>query len=80
MREAHEGGLMGNSWIQNTLDMLQEHFYWPHMKHDVHRFCKRCIAGKKSKSKVMPHRLYFPLPIPDFPWIDLSLEFVLGLP
>ena len=41
MREAHEGGLMGNSWIQNTLDMLQEHFYWPHMKHDVHRFCEQ---------------------------------------
>ena len=31
---------MGHFGNQNTLDMLQEHFYWPHMKHDVHRFCE----------------------------------------
>jgi len=50
------------------------------MKKDVQKFCERCIACKKAKSKVMPHGLYTPLPIMDSPWIDLSMDFVLGLP
>ena len=78
--EAHEGGLMGHFGVQKTLETLQEHFYWPHMKKDVHKFCEHCIVCKKAKSKVKPHGLYTPLPIPEYPWIDLSMDFVLGLP
>ena len=80
MKEAHAGGLMGHFGVQKTLDMLQEHFYWPHMKHDVHKFCEQCIVCKHSKSRVMPHGLYSPLLVPESPWTDLSMDFVLGLP
>ncbi|XP_027166368.1 uncharacterized protein LOC113766370 [Coffea eugenioides] len=31
------GGLMGHFGIAKTLAMLQEHFYWPHMRRDVDR-------------------------------------------
>jgi len=50
------------------------------MKCDVHKFCQQCIVCKKAKSKVMSHGLYTSLPVPDFPWIDISINFVLGLP
>ena len=49
------------------------------MKHDVHKFCEHCIVCKKAKSKVMPHGLYMPFPIPNYPWINISMDFVLGL-
>ena len=50
------------------------------MKHEVHKFCDKCLVCKKAKSKVMPHGLYTPLSIPEHPWIDISMDFVLGLP
>ncbi|KAL5752228.1 hypothetical protein ACOSQ2_022735 [Xanthoceras sorbifolium] len=80
VREAHGGGLMGHFGIAKTLDVLHEHFFWPHMKHDVERICEKCITCRQAKSRIKPHGLYTPLPIPNGPWIDISMDFVLGLP
>ena len=49
VKEAHEGGLMGHFGVHKTLDILHEHFYWPHMKHDVHKYCEHYIVCKKVK-------------------------------
>ena len=80
VREAHGGGLMGHFGVKKTLDVLHEHFFWPKMKHDVNRICAKCITCKRAKSRVLPHGLYTPLPVPSEPWIDISMDFVLGLP
>ena len=80
MREAYSGGLMGHFGIKKTLDVLSDHFLWPHMKRDVERACEKCITCKQAKSKAMPHGLYTPLPIPNEPWVDISMDFILGLP
>jgi len=42
--------------------------------------CEQCIAYRKVKSRVQPHGLYTPLPVPTEPWVDISMDFVLGLP
>jgi len=80
VREAHGGGLMGHFGVRKTLDVLTEHFFWPHMRRDVERVCGKCITCKQAKSRVLSHGLYTPLPIPSEPWVDLSMDFVLGLP
>ncbi|XP_071924833.1 uncharacterized protein [Coffea arabica] len=80
VREAHGGGLMGHFGIAKTLMILQEHFFWPRMRSDVERHIERCVTCHQAKSKVHPYGLYTPLPIPHEPWIDLSMDFVLGLP
>jgi len=50
------------------------------MKHDVEKICNRCIVYKKAKSKVLPHGLYTPLLVPNEPLVEISMDFVLGLP
>jgi hypothetical protein len=79
VREAHDGGLMGHFRVAKTLDVLHEHFYWPKMKRDVQRICKECIACRKAKSRVQSHELYTPLSVSAEPWVDISMDFVLGL-
>jgi len=50
------------------------------MRKYVHSFYDKCIACRKAKSKVQPHGLYTLLPIPNMPWVDISMDFILGLP
>ena len=71
---------MGHFGVAKTLRVLQEHFYWPHMKQDVARICGRYIIYRQAKSRVQPHGFYTLLPIPNEPWVDISMDFVLGLP
>ena len=80
LQEAHGGGLMGHFGVKKTEDVLATHFFWPKMRRDVERFIARCTTCQKAKSRLNPHGLYMPLPVPSVPWEDISMDFVLGLP
>ena len=80
VHEVHEGGLMGHFGVRKTLDVLHEHFFGPKMKCDMERVCARCVTCRHAKSRVLPHGFYTPLLIPSAPWVDISMDFVLGLP
>jgi hypothetical protein len=45
----------------------------------VERHVSRCTTCNKAKSRLNPHGLYMPLPVPSVHWEDISMDFVLGL-
>ena len=79
VHEAHGGGLAGHVGIQKTLDILQAHFYWPKMLATVHHVIIRCSTCQRAKM-VFHKGLYKPLPIPERPWEDVSMDFIVALP
>jgi hypothetical protein len=71
---------MGHFGAKKMEDILAGHFFWPKMRRYVERFVARCTTCQKAKSRLHPHGLYMPLPVPNAPWEDISMDFVLGLP
>jgi hypothetical protein len=80
LQESHAGGLAGHFGREKTLLMLADQFYWPRMRRDMDPYVKRCIICNTSRSKLKPHNLCTPLPVPTTPWEDISSDFVLGFP
>ncbi|WVZ89622.1 LOW QUALITY PROTEIN: hypothetical protein U9M48_036001 [Paspalum notatum var. saurae] len=79
LQEAHGDRLMGHFGAKKMEAVLSAHFFWPKVRQDVERFVSRCTTCQKAKSRLNPHGLYMPLPIPSTPWEDISMDFVLGL-
>jgi hypothetical protein len=80
LQEAHRGGLMGHFGVKKTEDVLAAHFFLPKMRCDVEHYLSWCTTCNKAMSRLNPHGIYMPLPIPSVSWEDISIDFVLGLP
>ncbi|XP_038691133.1 uncharacterized protein LOC119989586 [Tripterygium wilfordii] len=78
--ELHEGGLAGHFGIDKTLSLVEDRFFWPHLRRDVTKVVKQCRVCQINKGGKHNTGLYNPLPVPDHPWEHLSLDFILGLP
>jgi len=63
------------------LRLLKDQYYWPRMDLTVQRYIQNCHICRRSKpSRETYNGLLQPLPIPQRPWQDISLDFVTGLP
>jgi hypothetical protein len=80
LQESQARGLARHFRMKKSLDMLSDNFFWPHMRRDVQCYVERCTICLKAKSRLNPHGLYIPLPVPNVPWEDISMDFILGLP
>ncbi|XP_022897597.1 uncharacterized protein LOC111411281 [Olea europaea var. sylvestris] len=77
IEEFHSEGHVGRD---RTLALISASFFWPTMNREVEKFVSRCRMCHVAKGKAINAGLYRPLPVTSAPWIDISMDFVLGLP
>ncbi|KAK8942729.1 hypothetical protein KSP39_PZI009417 [Platanthera zijinensis] len=80
-REAHESRTSGHPGNNKMYHDLKQIVWWPGMKNYIARFISRCLTCQKVKAqRQRPGGLLQPLPIPEWKWEDISMDFITGLP
>ena len=81
LTEAHDTPLGGHLGRDKTYDRLSRRFYWPRLHQQVFSYCTTCPTCQAIKpSHQAPLGLLSPLPIPEAPWVSLSLDLITQLP
>ena len=77
----HESLVGGHAGRASTYDQVRWHYYWLNMTDSVTRFVKSCHVCKRSKAyRAGKQGLLKPLPIPQYYWHDISVNFITPLP
>jgi hypothetical protein len=81
MRECHDSPLGGHLGKQKTIEQIKRRFYWPGMNATIEKYVVSCDACQRNKpSQQSPIGLMKPLPIPDRPWQQVSMDLITALP
>ena len=81
LMEYHTTPTGGHAGIVKTLARISKNFSWSSLREDVKQFVTKCLDCQVTKYETQKVAgLLCPLPVPDRPWKDLSLDFIVGLP
>ena len=79
--EAHSAPYVMHPGSSKMYQMLKSHFWWPKMKKEVAEFVSKCMTCQQMKSEHQaPVGKLHPLPIPEWKWEKITMDFVTGLP
>ncbi|MBW0579576.1 hypothetical protein O181_119291, partial [Austropuccinia psidii MF-1] len=76
LQKRHDSPLAGHPGQEKTLKLVKRDFHWSGMTQFIKDYvssCQQCSRNKKFG-------LLKPLPIPNGPWICLSMDFITQLP
>ena len=59
---------------------MENLFYWPSLKKDVAELIRQCRTYQLAKQCKQNTDICTPLPVPDRPWQDVNIDFMLRLP
>ena len=67
----------GNKMYQD----LKQYYWWRGMKRDVIEYVSKCLSCQQVKAKhQVPSGLLNPIPIPQWKWDNIAMDFVSSLP
>jgi hypothetical protein len=66
---------------QKIVEAVKSHYFWPGMKKEILEYIARCIKCQKVKDEHRhPTGLLQPLPIHEWKWEVVTMDFITGLP
>jgi hypothetical protein len=77
--EVHKKPYFGHPGYHKTITTLRKLFFWPNMKGETTKYLARCQDCQQVKAKHQhPTSLLQPLPVPEWKWETISLDFITG--
>ncbi|KAK8663978.1 hypothetical protein V6N13_083783 [Hibiscus sabdariffa] len=81
LRECHDTPWAGHQGWRRTFVLLEQGYYWPHMRQDVMDYTRTCLICQQDKvDRRKASGLLEPLPVPARPWESVALDFIVSLP
>jgi len=81
LEEAHSSAYAMHPGSTKMYRTLREHYWWPGMKRDITEFVSKCLSCQQIKAEHQkPAGMLQPLPIPEWKWENVTMDFVSGLP
>ena len=81
IQEHHDTSLAGHPGWAKTFDLLNRSYYWKDICKDVDRYVRNCHDSQWFRSsRHATFGVLRPLPVPEKPWEDISMDFVVGVP
>ena len=81
MDEIHQAPYSGHPGYQKTISTARKQYFWPGMKKDIAEYISRCIKCQQVKVEHQhPAGLLQPLPVPEWKWEVISMDFITGFP
>ena len=60
---------------------VKQRFWWSGFKRDVAKYVSTCLTCQRVKAEHQrPGGVLQPLPIPEWKWEDISMDFITGIP
>ena len=81
IKEVHDQPAVGHPGTEQILNIICQFYHWSAMRKDIEQYLRNCYVCKQAKlAQDAYNSLFQPLPVPQRPWVDLTMDFVVGLP
>jgi len=79
--ECHDSPMAGHFGVKKTLEKVRRKYDWEGLRKDVEAYCNDCLKCRRSvTARHRPYGLLHPLPAPEGPWCDVTMDFITELP